>query len=124
MIFNALRAANVARQKEWDSHCDIDLTYRSNEMAGEVGEALERAVDLLLVGVAMGRAANIAKKIQRARFDIRGSRATKEQLAEELADIIICTDLIAMHEDIDLGNAVREKFNQTSEKVGLQTRIS
>lgn len=102
-----LRAANIARQAEWDSANAISLTYRATELAGEVGEAC-----------------NIIKKIERERLGIRGSRATLEQLAEELADVIICADLIAMHEGIDLVAAVAAKFNATSEKVGLVTRLA
>jgi len=75
-------------------------------MAGEVGEAC-----------------NVIKKLERERMGIRGSRATVEQLAEELADVVICADLIAMKEGIDLMASVAIKFNKTSEKVGLKTRM-
>ncbi len=105
-MFDTLREANIIRQQEWDSGNQISLSYRGNELAGEVGEAC-----------------NIIKKIDRERIGIRGSRATKQQLAKELADIVICVDLIAMHEEIDLDEAIRKKFNTTSEKYGLQTRI-
>lgn len=101
-----LRAANIARQKEWDPANSLSLTFRSTELAGEVGEAC-----------------NVVKKIERERLGIAGSRATKQQLAEELADVVICTDLIAMAEDIDLTEAIKTKFNATSDKVGLSTRI-
>lgn len=103
--YPTLRSANEARQKEWDPGDNITLAYRGNELAGEVGEAC-----------------NIIKKLERERIGIRGSRATKEQLAEELADVVICADLIAMHEGIDLDPAVQAKFNATSEKLGLATR--
>ena len=103
--YPTLRAANDARQKEWDTGNQITLAYRGNELAGEVGEAC-----------------NVLKKLERERLGIRGSRATKEQLAEELADVVICADLIAMDAGIDLDVAVRAKFNATSEKVGLATR--
>lgn len=103
-----LRSANRARQIEWDQDNQITLAYRGNELAGEVGEAC-----------------NVIKKLERERMGIRGSRATKEQLAEELADVVICADLIAMDAGIDLLNeAVPAKFNATSEKVGLQTRLA
>lgn len=106
--FSTLREANVHRQSLWDSGNQITLAYRGNEMAGEVGEAC-----------------NVIKKIERERLGIRGSRATLEQLAEELADVVICADLIAMGEGIDLlGKAVPDKFNATSEKVGLPTRLA
>lgn len=106
MSFENLRAANAKRQQEWDRDNQITLSYRGTELGGEVGEAL-----------------NIIKKLERERLGIRGSRATVEDLAEELADVIICCDLIAMATGIDLKKAVEDKFNKTSEKVGLQTRL-
>lgn len=102
-----LRAANLARQAEWDVNGQITLSYRGNELAGEVGEAC-----------------NIIKKLERERLGIKGSRANLADLAEELADVIICADLIAMQLGIDLDRAVAEKFNKTSEKVGLATRMA
>ena len=102
-----LRRANVTRQKEWDVFDQLTLAYRGNELAGEVGEAC-----------------NVIKKLERERLGIKGSRDTVEHLAEELADIIICTDLIAMQAGIDLSSAVIAKFNASSEKVGLKTRLS
>lgn len=104
--YSTLRGANIARQREWDTGNQLTLAYRGNELAGEVGEAC-----------------NIIKKLERERLGIRGSRATVEQLAEELADVIICADLIAMAEGIDLDAAVARKFNATSKKVGLRTRL-
>jgi NTP pyrophosphatase (non-canonical NTP hydrolase) len=101
-----LRKANYARQQEWDPDDSITLAYRGNELAGEVGEAC-----------------NVIKKLERERIGIRGSRVTKEMLAEELADVLICVDLIAMHVGIDLYEALRQKFNATSEKYGLTTRM-
>ncbi|MBU4433180.1 MAG: MazG-like family protein [Alphaproteobacteria bacterium] len=102
-----LRAANLARQAEWDTDDQITLSYRGNELAGEVGEAC-----------------NIIKKLERERMGIKGSRASLADLAEELADVIICADLIAMQLGIDLDRAVAEKFNKTSDKVGLATRMA
>ena len=107
MSFDRLRAANQKRQKEWDREDKITLTYRGTELGGEVGEAL-----------------NIIKKLERERLGIKGSRATLEDLAEELADVIICCDLIAMATGIDLTDAVERKFNKTSEKVGLETGLN
>lgn len=104
--YDTLRSANMARQAEWDTDNQIDLAYRGNELAGEVGEAC-----------------NVIKKLVREQRGIRGSRASIEQLAEELADVVICTDLIAMDAGIDLQSAVADKFNLTSEKVGLATRL-
>lgn len=105
-VYSSLRQANEARQKEWDTSNQITLAYRGNELAGETGEAC-----------------NVIKKLERERMGIRGSRANHSQLAEELADVVICADLVAMAAGINLDDAVRHKFNLTSEKVGLNTRI-
>lgn len=106
MSLDILRAVNEIRQAEWNPDDSITIEYRGNELAGEVGEAC-----------------NVIKKLARERLGIRGSRATKEQLAEELADVVICVDLIAAQAGINLASAVRSKFNATSEKYGLRTRM-
>ena len=106
MDMKHLRVANETRQQEWDKDGGISPSYRAMELGGEVGEAL-----------------NVVKKLERERLGIRGSRATVDQLAEELADVVICVDLIAMQYGIDLGRAVVAKFNATSAKVGLLTRL-
>lgn len=105
--FRTLRAANTARQQEWDKDDRITLTYRLNELAGETGEAC-----------------NVGKKLERERLGIRGSRASVRDLADELADVVICADLVAMGEGIDLQQAVINKFNATSRKVGLSTMLA
>lgn len=105
-MLTALRLANEARQREWDAGNQLSLAYRGNELAGEVGEAC-----------------NVIKKLERERLGIAGSRDTLEHLAQELADVIICVDLVAMAAGIDMKEAVRSKFNATSEKVGLKTRL-
>lgn len=106
VILNSLREANRNRQKEWDKQSLIDLSYRGNEMAGEVGEAC-----------------NIIKKLERERLGIAGSRASVGDLMDELADVVICADLISMMVHAPLFAAVSRKFNWTSEKMGLMTRL-
>lgn len=108
MDMSNLRAANVARDQEWNTGSErVSMTFRATELAGEVGEAC-----------------NVIKKLERERIGLVGSRDTKEHLAEELADIIICTDLVAMDAGVDLDMAIAVKFNATSEKNGLSTRLS
>lgn len=106
---NTLRRVSLARQDEWKAGGDsgpVGGLYRANELGGEVGEAL-----------------NVVKKLEREQRGWRGSRATVEELAAEIADVIICADLLAAEYDIDLSAAVVAKFNATSEKVGLTTRL-
>lgn len=106
LSFQALRAANTKRQTEWCPDQRPDLSFRGNELGGECGEAL-----------------NVIKKLERERHGWRGSRDNLSHLAEELADVIIVADLIALETGIDLGEAVESKFNATSEKYGLSVRL-
>lgn len=82
MLINAeaLRKANAVRQDLWDPKgVAHNLPWRFNELAGEAGEVC-----------------NILKKIYRERAGVAGSRATKDQLADELADVVICVDLAGL----------------------------
>lgn len=101
-----LRRCNTERQAAWCPDQVPDLSFRGNELAGEVGEAC-----------------NVIKKLERERHGWRGSRATGEQLAEELADVVICADLAALTAGVDLMSAVKAKFDATSDKVGLPHRL-
>lgn len=104
--YKNLREANLARQKAWTNDTPVSTLFRAVELGGEVGELL-----------------NVVKKIERENQGWRGSRATKEDLANELADVVICADLLAIAENIDLDEAIATKFNATSEKVGLSQRL-
>lgn len=101
-----LREANIARSEEWTKGEKVSLSFRGNELAGEVGEAC-----------------NVIKKLERERLGYRGSRDTVDHLMEELADAVICADLTAMEVGRDLDEAVRNKFNATSDKYGLSVRM-
>ena len=106
LTFEALRAANTLRDKEWDPEHKINLLFRGNELAGESGEVC-----------------NVIKKLERQIMGLRGSRKTINDLAEELADVIICADLAAMTAGINLAASVVQKFNRTSEEHDLSVRI-
>lgn len=108
LTLRALHEANKARQTEWCQGGDPepDLAFRGNELAGETGEAC-----------------NVVKKLERERHGWRGSRATLDDLAQELADVVICADLCAVTAGIDLDAAVVAKFNATSAKQGLSTML-
>ena len=106
MSFDRLRKSNDVRMLEWNtSGEDLGLSFAGNELAGEVGEAC-----------------NIMKKLERERLGLKTSKASVADLTEELADVIICVDLIATRFNIDLEEAVANKFNKTSEKYGLESR--
>ncbi len=166
IYFDDLRSANLNRQQEWDpGDFANNADWRLNELAGEAGELC-----------------NILKKLHRERCGVPGSRATAEELADEMADVIICIDLVALtvghpgtqprsnvfqgtnqgtlpqfgrlimsslgsaaspdvplypleflhglmvtlakRENVNLDRAVAKKFNQTSVKMSLKTRLT
>lgn len=120
-----IQRAHVARQEEWCPGQKPDLSFRGNEMAGEVGEAIEALYDHIAeLGKAAGRSSNVIKKLERERHHWRGSRATKDELADELADVVHTAFLCAITAGIDVPSAIVSKFNATSEKNGLTTRLN
>lgn len=109
--FDILRIQNAKRTLEWEGQPPSlnGLLFAAVELGGEAGEAL-----------------NCVKKLHRHLNGMRGgvSLADSEKpIAEELADVIICADRVAATLGIDLGEAVIAKFNKTTEKNGLQTRL-
>lgn len=88
---------------------DWSLSEWTNALAGEVGEAC-----------------NIAKKIQRGDFGEVGSethlRAVSDFL-KELADVVTYADICASRVGGHLGEAVRFKFNEVSDRVGVDIKL-
>jgi NTP pyrophosphatase (non-canonical NTP hydrolase) len=109
--FKALHQACLIRWREWMGMdpSPVDLIFATNEMAGETGEAC-----------------NVAKKIARTRRGVAGGvdiASGTEHLAEELADVVICAQNVALMAGIDLAPALVAKFNKTSDKNGLRTKF-
>lgn len=77
-FFPGLRDANVKRAIEWSNGGDGGQFY-AIEFFGEAGEAL-----------------NLVKKLEREKLGMVGSRSTLAELADELADVVICIDLLAI----------------------------
>lgn len=108
MSLNVLRRANEIRQREWwpEDAPAPTLSFRGNELAGEVGELC-----------------NLLKKIERKRLGLRGGiDVNARDLANEMADVLICLDLLAADLGIDLEDAVSVKFDLTSIKNHLRAR--
>lgn len=103
-----LREANIARlphfknKKGGPAHSQPDgsdwsLGEWSNAVLGELGEA-----------------ANIIKKIQRGDFTLEESR---DDLANEFADVLTYLDIMAFRAGIDLAQATTEKWNEVSGRI-------
>lgn len=101
LSFSELRDANVRRCEEVFHKLDAWPPDKwTNALAGEVGEAC-----------------NITKKMGRGDYtDDHAMMDAVAELAKELADVVIYADLTAARVGIDLGRAVREKFNEVSQR--------
>jgi NTP pyrophosphatase (non-canonical NTP hydrolase) len=83
---------------------------------------------LAMIGEA-GETCNAIKKLHRYSTDLnipKDLEVEKDCIAEiarEIADTIIYADLLAARLDIDLGEAIREKFNIVSDKVGSDVKL-
>jgi len=97
---------NQKRHAEWANGGDVPLSFRGLELAGEAGKGC-----------------NELKKLERVRLGLVGGKEDINGLRKELADVLICVDLITMGLGIDLGEALKAKFNKTSEKYRPATRI-
>lgn len=105
---------NRARAIEWHRQGSPWLSVDwSNAVAGEAGELC-----------------NVVKKIRRLETRVIAKRATENNMsvlidkaAGEIADVYIYLDLTAAYFGIDLPEAIRRKFNATSEEFGFPHRL-
>lgn len=101
LTFNGLREANVKRRKEIFQDCKHWVTADwAMAVAGELGELC-----------------NLLKKVR------RGEPQSIIDIQHEIADTAIYLDLLANHLGVDLGKAIRMKFNIVSEENHCDIRI-
>lgn len=115
LSFERLRAANVERcEGSYHPLAQWSLTDWATAAAGEMGEVC-----------------GVVKKIRRITSDpdmfigLSGSTVAPliGDLADEIADTVIYLDLLAARAGIDLGQAVRAKFNVVSDRVDSEVRL-
>lgn len=107
--FNRLRQVNLSRCIQVFNH-QLDQWSVAEWGAATIGEG--------------GEACNVAKKLLRVRdgfayMNNMSVEELKKALADEIADMVIYADLWAASQGIDLGEAVRDKFNRDSVKHGV-----
>lgn len=130
LSFQQLRDASYSRNKRWhpgfiseqDEWTNGDW---ANAMAGEVGEAVEAVLYLV---VASGKTSNNIKKLRRHEEGLNSNRDPStddlfDNIAKELADVIIYADLLASKLGLDLEDAIKLKFNEVSEQMGFSERL-
>jgi NTP pyrophosphatase (non-canonical NTP hydrolase) len=108
LTFDQLQQANIARGKLWVQDCDEKpgLLFAAVELGGEAGECM-----------------NKIKKLERFRLGMAGGEDNLPEVADEIADVVICASLLANKLSLDLGEITARKFNKTSEKRGFPVKL-
>jgi NTP pyrophosphatase (non-canonical NTP hydrolase) len=113
MNLSELRSANVQRCEEvFHPLSDWTPTDWACAMAGEAGEAC-----------------NAVKKLRRLEDGTNTEKDPQTEaeaisaIAGELADTIIYADLLAARLGVDLGDAIRKKFNEVSRRMNSSVAL-
>ena len=76
------------------------------------------------IGEEAGEVCGVIKKLHRQSHGMpTGEPKTLNDLADELADLVITAQNVANTYGINLGDGIRRKFNATSEKRGFNTKL-
>lgn len=127
VTFDAIRTANETRCAE-RFHPVEEWTPSDwgNAMAGEFGEVAGELLEinnLTLQFMTKLKACDTIKKMLRQMKGDAEFTTLKAKLAKEIADVVLYADLLSCKMGINLGEAVREKFNEVSVKRGSQIRL-
>lgn len=119
LTFSQLRKAGLERcQAIWPE----ELEWSPNDwfvmLVGEVGELGRDLRGLRRLGPTPETISDSSSVS--SQWVLKNSR---EAIAKELADVICYADLLAHRLGIDLGEAVRNKFNEVSERVGSEEKL-
>ena len=115
LTFNVLREANKARLPQFKNALGERAHSKDDGSNWSPAQWLQAVVGEL------GEYANLRKKYERGdiTLDVFQLEAKKE-----LADVVTYLDILANQLDIDLGIAIREKFNEVSKRVGSNIFMS
>lgn len=108
-MMDILKQLKEASQKRLDQKLFDDKEWTLPEWAcataGEVGELC-----------------NVIKKIHRGDFTLQHANE-KDLIADEAADVVIYLELLCQKAGVDLGTAIVNKFNKSSDKLKLDVKI-
>ena len=115
LTLNVLREANTRRLPQFKN--------AKGEIAHKKVDGSDWSLNDWLTAVTgeLGEAANLLKKVRRGDFTLDEVR---EEIGNELADVVTYLDILAKQCGIDLGQATIDKFNAVSHRVGSDIYIA
>ncbi len=114
LTFNTLRGGNIARLPQFKNSRGERAHSKSDGSDWSPAQWLQAVVGEL------GEYANKRKKYERGDID---KEEFTEEARKELADVVVYLDILAFQLGINLGEAVMDKFNEVSERVGSDVWI-
>ena len=114
LSFRTLRDANEQRLPLFKNAQGETAHEKTDGSDWSIAEWLQAAVG------EVGELANVLKKVRRGDLTMDEAKA---DISKELADVVIYWDILAKQLGVDLGEAVRQKFNEVSRRVGAQVFI-
>jgi NTP pyrophosphatase (non-canonical NTP hydrolase) len=114
LTFDALRAANTARLPLFKNKHGQTAHAKADGSDWSPAQWLQAVVGEL------GEYANLRKKYERGDL---GEVEFQREAADELSDVQMYLDILAMQLGVDLGAATVSKFNRVSIRVGCGVRL-
>ena len=108
LTYDTLRAANITRLPRFLNKHGERVHSCDDGSDWSPAEWLEAVVGEL------GELSNMLKKVRRGDFTYEEAQ---HEIAKEFADVAIYLDIYAYQFRIDLGEAIRSKFNEVSDRV-------
>ncbi len=114
LTFKTLREANVKRLPHFKNKKGLPAHSKEDGSDWCPAQWLQAVVGEL------GEYSNLRKKFERGDID---KEEFDKEAKKELADVACYLDLLAFQLKINLGEAVKEKFNEVSQRVGSPVYI-
>jgi NTP pyrophosphatase (non-canonical NTP hydrolase) len=115
LTFNTLREGNMHRLPEFKNKHGGFAHSKPDGSDWSPAQWLQAIVGEL------GEYANLRKKFERGDID---AEEFHSEAADELADVVTYLDILAFRLNIDLGEAIIDKFNRVSIRVGSSVRLA
>jgi len=127
LTFQEVRNANRVRCKQ--SYHTLEEWSNSdwgNALAGEFGEVAQELLEIQMLQLEffskLRACDTIKKQLRQLQTDAKYTEL-QDKLAKELADVVLYADLLAESMGLNLGEAVRAKFNEVSIKRNSEIRL-
>ncbi len=114
LTFDELRQANIKRLPQFKNKKG-GLAHSKPD-----GSDWEPMVWIAAMVGEVGELANRVKKVKRGDVTLEEE---KEEIGKEIADIQIYLDILAYQYRFDLGSLTRQKFNEVSDRVGVDIKL-